>query len=54
VTGGTVPWTIVHATQFHEYLAAMIGAAMPGSRAAGCADEQAKPRAVHGFDDDQE
>ena len=26
VTGGTMPWTIVRATQFHEYLAAMFGA----------------------------
>jgi uncharacterized protein YbjT (DUF2867 family) len=26
VTGGTVPWTIVRATQFHEYLATMFGA----------------------------
>lgn len=38
VTRGTVPWTIVRATQFHEYLAAMFGAgarwrAMPVPRA---------------------
>jgi uncharacterized protein YbjT (DUF2867 family) len=26
VTVGTVPWTIVRATQFHEYVAAMLGA----------------------------
>ena len=26
MTEGPVPWTVVRATQFHEYLAAMLGA----------------------------